>query len=987
MRHLFFLLPIFFSLYSYGQEKCGTVKWEELNGRDADYRIEFEKWLEGRQKQWEGRIKTREIYQIPVVFHIIHQGEPYGEGSNIPDEQIYSQLETLNADFKRLNADTLNTPEVFMPDAANTRIEFILAKQDPEGLPTTGINRVQGSKSNWSISDFAIISAQSYWPSKYYLNIWVGDLAGEVIGWAQLPTSGLGGLDPSPRSEFTDGVVVDFEYFGTSFNAEPFSQGRTTTHEVGHYLGLRHIWGDSNNCEEDDFVDDTPEASSSTFGCPSNKSTCGTRDMFENYMDYTDDVCMNMFTNGQRDRMHTILENSPRRISLLTSPGLNEPEQYALDLGIRTIFSPQQGSCDTVVNPVIQVRNYGSDAIDEYEISIFLNDSLIESVTQSVSLSQYELSLTSFSQLNLQKTGVNEFKAVISLINGDSTDENSSNNADSLEVVVVPQGEIPVIEDFENGIGEEWSVINVDNNITWQVRPVVEDQVENQVLMYNTWDYDFLNEEDFLISPTVDISSFDSVILKFRVSHALFPGNFDGLRIVVSEDCGNSFAIGNTIYDKIGPELSTTETKTSEFFPSTRFDWRTEIVDLSDYIPNGDITLSFIGYNGFGNNIFLDDIQILGFNESPVNLQLTSLELEPLITCDEPYMNVVLQNKSTSYVIDTVYLVTRLNNLRIYDTLTGLNLQPSEIYTFSKPYAGSDNRINISVTGYLPASAGELTSEDNQLSGYVERNTESSIFPPDRYQFSDNSFNNWSVINLYDETRWDLSSRSSRALTRGSLRLNYFNNDAIGNQDYLVSPVINAEDTLSMFFDISYGSNQNFTDSLKIIGWDGCLFDNPVILYNKGGEELAVRPSNELWQPLDTSYWRREYVDLSPLLALENPRVAFVATSGYGNDMYLDGIEFFLGNNPSPVIPEPNEILIYPNPTYDNTLFISFNTNKKQDAQIKIIDSSGRAKGSYSFPNTLNQSYRLDVTGLEPGMYLIFIQTEGGSLVKRFQRY
>ena len=254
----------------------------------------------------------RNALTVRVVVHIIHKGEATGVGTNISDAQVLSQLEVLNKDFNRFNVDALNTPGEFRSVAGSMVVQFVLS----------AVNRVQGSKPSWTVQDNTTLKAQSYWPAEDYLNIWVCDLT-DYYGYTQFPTSSLPGLDYSPTNRLTDGIIISYKAFGSkdygNFDLRSnFNRGRTTVHEVGHFLGLRHIWGDQTGCSGTDYVDDTPVQSDKTFGCPSHpQSSCASNKMFQNFMDFTDDACMNLFTQGQVNRMITVLENSPRRASLL----------------------------------------------------------------------------------------------------------------------------------------------------------------------------------------------------------------------------------------------------------------------------------------------------------------------------------------------------------------------------------------------------------------------------------------------------------------------------------------------------------------------------------------------------------------------------------------------------------------------------------------------------------------------------------------------
>jgi hypothetical protein len=248
-----------------------------------------------------------------------------GSAQNISAVQINSQIAVLNDDFRRLNADAANTPNDFIGVAADVEIQFCLASVDPSGNPTTGITRTSTTVSSFGTNDAVKSSSTggvNAWPSSSYLNIWVCNIGGGILGYAQFP----GG----PAS--TDGVVCGYQYFGTTGTAQaPFDLGRTATHEVGHWLNLRHIWGDG-GCSFDDYVNDTPLAGGPNYtGTPCTypgPNSCGGKgrknnndlpDMFQNYMDYSDDGCMNLFTNGQKNRMRALFDVGGARASLLNS--------------------------------------------------------------------------------------------------------------------------------------------------------------------------------------------------------------------------------------------------------------------------------------------------------------------------------------------------------------------------------------------------------------------------------------------------------------------------------------------------------------------------------------------------------------------------------------------------------------------------------------------------------------------------------------------
>jgi Pregnancy-associated plasma protein-A len=241
--------------------------------------------------------------RIPVVVHVVHRVN----AEDISKAQIDSQITVLNEDFRRRNADIGTVPAPFQPFIGDSRVEFALATTDPNGNPTDGVTRrrttVNGFTNNNAVKAASSGGADP-WPADQYLNVWVCRLAGGLLGYAQFP----GG----PAA--TDGVVITYTAFGTTGTATaPFHRGRTATHEIGHWLNLRHIWGDDNTaCSGDDFVADTPNQGGANTGIPTFPTiSCGNGpngDMFMNYMDYTDDAGMVMFTAGQVTRMQAALD-------------------------------------------------------------------------------------------------------------------------------------------------------------------------------------------------------------------------------------------------------------------------------------------------------------------------------------------------------------------------------------------------------------------------------------------------------------------------------------------------------------------------------------------------------------------------------------------------------------------------------------------------------------------------------------------------------
>jgi len=294
---------------------CGTMDNLQNEIAADPSRAEYLRQLDKQTEEWIKNNQdyinsTKTLITIPVVVHVLYNTT----AQNISDAQINSQITALNQDYRNLNADGTNVPSAFQSLRADVEVEFCLATVDPNGATTTGITRTQTSNTSFSMSSnnmkYTSQGGHDIWDRDNYLNIWVCNLAGGLLGYAQFP----GG------TAATDGVVILYTAFGTMGTAQaPYNKGRSATHEIGHWLNLIHIWADDGGgCSQDDQVTDTPVQADMNYGCPSfPQNTCGTDNMTMNYMDYTDDGCMYMFTLGQKARMVAAL-NGPRS-PLLTS--------------------------------------------------------------------------------------------------------------------------------------------------------------------------------------------------------------------------------------------------------------------------------------------------------------------------------------------------------------------------------------------------------------------------------------------------------------------------------------------------------------------------------------------------------------------------------------------------------------------------------------------------------------------------------------------
>ncbi len=620
IRYTFILIALFaFSAIGYSQskmtfdERCATVdmhEWRKAKDPKIASDAEFESWIAEKIadiKMNPNRVPA--VITIPTVVHVIHNGDAVGSNENISDAQVLSQITVLNQDFRKM----IGTPGYNTnPVGADSEIEFCLAAVDPSGNPTNGINRVDLGTASWSSSttiDNTVKPATSWDPTQYF-NMWVLNLGGGLLGYAQFPSnSGLGGMPANGGAANTDGVVIGYNYFGTrdlddgTFTLDAtYGYGRTATHEVGHCLGLRHIWGDG-GCGVDDFCADTPEADGANYGCP-NSTSCGSADQVENYMDYSDDQCMNIFTEDQKVRMQAVMMNSPRRMELVNStvcnitpaaPNTNFAADVVSGCGPLTVnFSDASGA-----NPAITSWSWtftgGTPAT-----STMQNPTVTYSAPGT-----YAVSLTATNAIG-------------------STTETKTGYITVITPGAVVGNALPFTEGFESGslATNGWTLINPDNADTWDFTTATNGTAPgNTSLWIDHYNYNSPGSKDQIQSPGLDLSGYSTVTLDFEYAYQSYSSTWnngtDSLNVYVRDECGITLVWAG---GEDGSENFSTAGayNTSAFTPGSTTDWcvgGTPVcpsIDLSAFIGQTNVSIVFETVNDYQNNLYLDNINLYG---------------------------------------------------------------------------------------------------------------------------------------------------------------------------------------------------------------------------------------------------------------------------------------------------------------------------------------------------------------------------------------
>jgi PKD repeat protein len=567
----------------------------------------YDEWVQSLPKPKNELQPQGTLRVIPVVFHIIHEGGV----ENIPASWVKNQLDSLNKDFRRLNADSVNTPSPFKSKAADCNIEFRLAQLDPNGNCTDGIVRVFSHETQTGNDD---TKALSYWPSANYFNIWVvanieGAGAGMVtLGYAQFPGFG-------PAS--TDGVMLRYDVVGC-LGADPFnSRGRTLSHETGHWLGLRHIWGDQ-QCG-DDGINDTPPAQQENWGCPTfphnANSVCGSDangEMFTNYMDYSDGACQNMFTSNQKtvrmDQALAIIRSHIISTANLIATGTN-------------------GTPAILCAPVADFTPVESGMVCA-GTSINFSDASFNGTPASWNWTFTGGTPATSTQQNptVQYNAAGTYGVSLTVTNAAGTSSRTRNSVVYVSSTAAMYSDWHYYEPFESGAipNNDWLVRDGEaENVTWQ---------QTTSAYYAGHACAKLNNlastgEDDLISPSFNLSTIPNPTLYWKVAYVQKTSSQSSqnkLKVYVSTDCGKNWTLRST---KTGGALATAVPQDFAFKPTELSEWRQDYISLAAYGSSTNLRVMFRFVNEGGNNIYLDDINIWNpagiMSEKASNLDLS----------------------------------------------------------------------------------------------------------------------------------------------------------------------------------------------------------------------------------------------------------------------------------------------------------------------------------------------------------------------------
>ncbi len=972
---------------------------------------------------------------IPVVVHIV-----LPDPSAVTDASVQYQIDRLNKDFSGLNADSSNLSPMYPYSLrGHSKIQFVLAKKDAGNNFTTGVERrCSSTKFNGEDNDPIKLTSQgglSAWNPDKYLNVWVGntDIEG-ALGYATYPYS-VAGYNKPPQA--FDGIAIKAEAFGNNTTLYPNNRGRTLVHETGHYFGLFHIF--QGGCNNQDFssagfdtgnTDDTPAQNNATgegnaISCPSGTVASGCTGntlsrLYQNFMDYTDDPCMSMFTVNQVIRMETALDIFLP--GLKTSMAATSPVAFNKDLQVLSTIGPNAGNpaympCNSVVDeisyctiqpeyfisPTLIFRNTGNTAINELEIW-YKDGTGIAKLNKKVQLN-HTLAFLDTATVQLQPIGLNNGHhdlQVFTVMPDGTSDENPSNDTIHLSVLIELPENNPATEDFEGPSfpSSGWKIANQgDDSYTWQ--KTTAGYKSGQTSAYiNFYDYDRPGSVDDLLTPAINIAFADSIILSFERAYKEFDTSVkdfsDTLEILVSEDCGASY---RTAWKAGGSVLASVPGSTGLFnWVPNSSDWKQTTIDLRPFVSHSAhaMRVIFRAKNGYGQNLYLDDISVKAVIKPIRDAGILSISSPARNICNgnvTPAMVITnlgedsLRKLTVSYSVDggSVNTLTWFGNLAKFQ---------QETVTFDEIALNTGSHL-IKFSIHSPNDLQDEQAANDSLNwrvivsdlvnAPVKEGFESAVFPPV----------NWDTSGFGQRFNWQRTT-STASLQQASAWTNNNSNTQKGSRQDLISPRIKVQpaDSVIVAFDVShvtkdYPFSPTATDTLQVLLTTDCGKSFTTVYKKWGGLlntlRLAYPVSNIRdsvgFLPTQAAHWRRDTVNITKALGSSSEfQLVFRNTNNNDNNLYLDNIHVNEVNLPVKLKQAGYQLL--PNPTTGVFLVRHYLPPLNLEG-IQVVNPGGQLTTILRYKGNAPSLIPIDLTNHAPGVYSVRLKYKDKTVIEK----
>jgi hypothetical protein len=1003
--------------------RCSTMEvMEDAIKKDPSlpekWRIEGERqyklYLQRRQQQVTMQAEKAEASTIiiPIVFHLVDNATIL---AGISDRDIIEQVEILNNDYggKKLDQYASVIPPEIAARVGRIPIKFVLARRDPTGALTTGIERrANASPDHVSIKSFSTGGLDA-WDVNKYVNVWCGTFTGSDAGLLGIATF------PFTTGQGAQGVVIGIKTLPYASNASrnyypDYAEGSTLSHEIGHYFYLWHTFGDQSSCNNNDFQiqpgwplpagagpegDDTPLAKGSSsdsyvYGNPSMnyKDGCASESfgmMYGCFMNYFDDRALFMFSDGMRKRVEGCI--NLYRPGLLTTDGATPPsavtDAFLVNVSAR---GSRERKSFIVNNTPLQaiVRNNGTGTLN----SVTLNISIDAGATAAT---VFPLNLAAGSDTTLDITtisapaGNHVLTIYTSAPNGNADDFLNNDTVYSYINIHGGAASLPLSEDFTSTTFPPagWQVWNPNGGAvnTW-TRDATSGYTSAGSAYANGYDNDEIGTLDELITPALDLGTATDVALSFKIANAVYDATdvstWDGLEVYVSGNGGKTY---NLVYKKSGDQLTTVAATGSSFSatPLEPLKWRDETIVLTPYIITGQkMIIKFRNTNAFGNNTYIDDVNITAICGSCTrDLQVLSIDKPRGAECNSTIITPTATVKNKAIEAITAFSIAyRIDGGTVQTTnITGVNLKKDSTMAVNLTPAISGlttGQHTIVIYTFNPVSVSgtgdQLTTNDTLHKAFGISGTttapltegfEAAGFPPA----------GWVVVNPDEAITWARNGAGKNST--GSAYVNNYNYSLTGRSDDLYTPQVNYSgvDSVSLSFDVSAAgsSTGSPTDTLQVLVTRDCG-NTFTSVYKKWGSALQTVAGTQPGEfiPSSGSDWRTETIDLTTIAPNGPAQIIFRNTNNNRNNIFIDNV-----NVKTRILPprlKREGLLVLPNPF--RSQFTVWHYQPPADLRfISVYNSVGQLIWNKQFNGSAQKQETVDLSNRSAGVYIVWL--------------
>jgi Pregnancy-associated plasma protein-A/CARDB len=854
--------------------------------------------------------RTQAITNVPVAVHIMIPNPAL-----VTDATVQSQIDTLNWFYGNQSAtDSLRVYAPFRTRYGRSEIRFCMAQRTPAGLATNGIERVTSNATftagGASPHPSTIVPA---WDPTKYLNIWVVVFTDGTLGYSYKPGA-------FTAADQRNGFVNDYRAFGAgpSYLFATYNQGKTAVHEIGHFFNLNHTWGGGGSnptCAFADGCSDIPPTTGPTFGTPAWPvlNTCSPAApgiMIQNHMDYADDAAMCLFTSCQTTRMNTALTTAPDRVGLTNSNGCVPPIVFANDAAVTAIIDPVNGGqfCGTSVTPRFTLRNAGSTLLANVRVTLTIDGVPQPFVTLTPNLAANASTTITLAAQTLT-LGAHTFIITTSLPNG-VADQNTANDSQTSAFTIVSAIAAPLVEGFEGTTYPPagWILSQVSGTGNW-ARNTAAFKSGVASAKFDNYNYP-AGTVSSLVSPSVTFApAATTASLTFHYAHRTYSGELDKLEVLVSTDCGTTWT---SLWLRSGATganalVTVTGNQTTAFTP-TAAQWTTApvTIDLTPYKSQA-IKIQFKASSDFGNNLYIDDINIFGTTAVTNDAGISAILSPASSFCASSFIPSFTVKNFGSTTLTSVTANYRIDGSTTTQSQTfpvSLATNATTTVTFTAPFTGLTNGPHtIKAFTSLPNGSADLqVSNDTTNASFVSNipvalpiveGFEGTTYPP----------TGWAIINPDAGITW---ARNTAAAKTGiaSAKLDFYNYTGSGQLDILRSPVVNFSTFDSAFVSFQYAYRQYdapSSDTLEVVVSTDCGATWTSI-WKKGGNDLTTVPGFQTaaFTP-NAAQWTTSPVriNMGAYLLSGNLFVGFRSKNNFGNNLYIDDINIFGKNLPN----------------------------------------------------------------------------------------